>query len=126
MRKELSKGSLFHNLDRTINLDDEKSIQLVCSRVAEWAASAVLEDTLDLDSLDICQGDIRLSYVIHKELRQRFPDIWSFPEGGLVSVSFVSHLIFKGQDISSMSYCEGIEPISGYIMDSFFLFFILY
>lgn len=85
MRKELSKGSLFHQLDRTVNLDDEKSIQLVCSRVATWAASAVLGDTLDLNNLDICQGDIRLSYVMHKELRQRFPDIWTFPEGGLVS-----------------------------------------
>lgn len=85
MRKELRKESLFSHLDHTTHLDDEKSIQLVCSHVAEWAASAVLEDTLDLDNLDICQGDIRLSYVIQKELRQRFPDIWSFSDGGLVS-----------------------------------------
>lgn len=66
-------------------MDDEKSIQLVCSRVAEWAASAVLGDTLDLDNLDICQGDIRLSYILQKELRERFPDIWSFPHGGQVN-----------------------------------------
>jgi hypothetical protein len=85
LRKELSEGSLFRHLERTIQVDDEKSIQLVCSRVAEWAASAVLGDTLDLDNFDICHGDIRLSYVMHKELRQRSPDIWSFPDGGLVS-----------------------------------------
>ncbi|XP_023704440.1 pre-piRNA 3'-exonuclease trimmer isoform X3 [Cryptotermes secundus] len=92
LRKELSKGSLFHQLDRTVDLDDEKSIQLVCSRVAKWAASAVQGDTLDLNNLDICQGDIRLSYVMHKELRQRFPDIWSFPEGGLIRVKKISHM----------------------------------
>lgn len=90
LRKELSKESPFSHLDRTIHLGDEKCIQLICSHVAEWAASAVLEDTLDLDNLDICQGDIRLSYVIHKELRQRFPDIWSFSDRGLIRVKKIA------------------------------------
>jgi hypothetical protein len=88
LRKELSEGSLFHSLERTITHDDEKSIQLVCTRVAEWAASAVLEDTLHLDNFNICQGDKRLSYVVHKELRQRCPHIWTFQDSGQVSTFY--------------------------------------
>ena len=85
VRKELSNGSLFRNLERTISHNDEKSLQLVCSRVAEWAASAVLEDTLYLDDYSICQGEKRLSYIVHKELRKRFPNIWTFQDSGRVS-----------------------------------------
>jgi hypothetical protein len=85
LRKQLNEGSLFRNLERTISLDDEKSIQLVCSRVAEWAASAVLGDVLELYDTDVCKGEKPLVYVVHKELRQRFPNIWTFPASGLVS-----------------------------------------
>ncbi|GFG28528.1 hypothetical protein Cfor_08890 [Coptotermes formosanus] len=92
LRKELREGSLFRNLERTISHDDEKSIQLVCSCVAEWAASAVLEDTLHLDNFDICQGEKRLSYVVHKELRQRFPDIWTFQDSGRIQVKKIPEM----------------------------------
>jgi len=85
VRKELSEGSLFRNLEHTISRDDEKCVQLVCSRVAEWATSAVLEDTLYLDDFSICHGEKRLSYVVHKELRKRFPLIWTFQDSGRVS-----------------------------------------
>jgi hypothetical protein len=86
LRKELSEGSLYRNLEHTISHDDEKSIQLVCSRVAEWAVSAVLEDTLYLDDFSICQGEKRLSYIVHKELQKRFPHIWTFQVSGQVSI----------------------------------------
>jgi hypothetical protein len=46
LQKELSESSLFRNLEHTISHDDEKSIQFVCFCVAEWVASAVLEDML--------------------------------------------------------------------------------
>jgi len=85
VRKELSDGSLFHNLNCPFLHDDEKSVQLVCSRVAEWAASAVLEDTLYLDDFIVCQGEKRLSYIVHKELRRRLPHIWTFQDSGRVS-----------------------------------------
>lgn len=85
LRRELSEGVLFRSLERTFSQDDEKSIQLVCSRVAEWAASAVLEDTLHLDNLGLSRGEKRLSYIVHKELRQRFPHIWTFQDSGRVS-----------------------------------------
>lgn len=85
MWKELNEGSLFHNFELTISRDDEKSVQLVCSRVSEWAASAVLEDTLYLDDFSICQGEKRLSYIVHKEIRRRFPHIWTFQDSGRVS-----------------------------------------
>jgi hypothetical protein len=91
LRKELSEGSLFYNLERTVSNDDEKYVQLVCSRVAEWAASAVLEDTLHLDDLSICQGEKRLSYIVHKELRKRFPHIWTFQDSGQVSKFYGEH-----------------------------------
>jgi hypothetical protein len=91
VRKELNDGSLFRNLERAISHDDEKSVQLVCSRVFEWAASAVLEDTLNLDDFSICQGEKKLSYIVHKELRRRFPHIWTFQDIGRVSKFYGEH-----------------------------------
>jgi hypothetical protein len=67
LQKELSEGSLFRNLECTISRDDEKSIQFVCSRVAEWAASDVLEDMLYLDDFNICKREKSLSYIVHRE-----------------------------------------------------------
>jgi len=85
VRKELSEGSLFCNLKCTISHNDEKFVQSVCSCVSEWAMSAVLEDTLYLDDFSFCQGEERLSYIVHKELRKRFPHIWTFQDSGRVS-----------------------------------------
>jgi hypothetical protein len=95
LRKQLNEGSLFRRLERSISVEDEKSIQLVCSHVAEWAASAVLGDVLELDGMDICKGAKPLAYVMHNELRQRFSNIWTFPDSGLVS-KFYGKFYFVG------------------------------
>ncbi|XP_069669242.1 pre-piRNA 3'-exonuclease trimmer-like isoform X2 [Periplaneta americana] len=90
IRKELNEGSLFRNVERTFSMEDEKCVQALCSRVAEWCASAVLGDVLHPEDVVLCQGDERLSYVMHKELRQRFPNIWTYPEKGRVRIEKVS------------------------------------
>jgi hypothetical protein len=97
MCKKLDEGSLFRHLECTISQSDEKSVQSVCSRVAEWAASAVLGDVLELDYIDACRGEKTLAYFVHKELRQRFPNIWTFPNSGLVSKFYGEYKFFRLQ-----------------------------
>ncbi|KAJ9597777.1 hypothetical protein L9F63_011385 [Diploptera punctata] len=90
LRQELYEGSLFRHLERTISLDDEKLVQSGCSRVAEWCPSAVENDVLSLEYTTYCRGEKRLAYIIHKELRQRFHNIWTFPDTDKVSPNKVS------------------------------------
>ncbi|PSN35310.1 Pre-piRNA 3'-exonuclease trimmer [Blattella germanica] len=82
LRKELYEDLLFRHLERTVTYDDEKLVQSGCSSVAEWAASSVLGDEMSLDVATWCNGEKRLEYILHKELRQRFPNIWTFPAKG--------------------------------------------
>lgn len=98
LRKELYEDSLFRHLERTISIDDEKLVQSGCSRVAEWAASAVLGDELFLEYATYCKGEKRLCYIIHKELRQRFPSIWTFPDKGKIRVEKISQQQRKAFD----------------------------
>ena len=86
MRRELCEGSLLRHLERTISLEDEKLVQLGCSKVAEWAASAVLDDVLYLEYDIYCKGEKRIAYIMQKELQLRFTNIWTFPDKDRVSI----------------------------------------
>ncbi|XP_021916008.1 pre-piRNA 3'-exonuclease trimmer-like isoform X2 [Zootermopsis nevadensis] len=114
LRKQLNEGSLFRHLERTISLENERSIQLVCSRVAEWSASAVLGDVLELSDMDVCKGEKPLAYVVHKELRQRFPNVWTFPDSGFIRVQKISEEERKAREGSK----DENESLEADLMDS--------
>ncbi|XP_068085004.1 pre-piRNA 3'-exonuclease trimmer [Anabrus simplex] len=90
VRKELKAGALFRNLERTLSMDDERKLQAACSRVAEWFPSAVQGDRLKVPVPMGLQGGMLMEYVLHKELRKRFPVIWTYTDIGCVQVEVVS------------------------------------
>ncbi|KAK7871876.1 hypothetical protein R5R35_006456 [Gryllus longicercus] len=91
LREELKQGILFRHLERTVSMDDERNLQKECSRVAEWAHSAVEGDILKLSSESTRYQSGKLAeYLLLKELRRRFPSVWSYIEDGCVQVKKVS------------------------------------
>ncbi|XP_049867483.1 pre-piRNA 3'-exonuclease trimmer-like [Pectinophora gossypiella] len=67
VRKMLKEGSNY--LLRTLEMTDEKLLQQYCSEVAKWLATSK-EGTLYLDI-----ENPLLRYIVHNEVRARFPDV---------------------------------------------------
>lgn len=71
MRDHIASKAMFTGLERDL---DEKSVQKICSKVAEWLVST------DEDSSMMLQKDEMEKipmYVLSTELRGRFPGIWT-------------------------------------------------
>lgn len=69
IRQQLKDKILFNNLTRALELDEEKEVQQYCSEVAKWLINSS-EETMYLD----VQNPV-LRYIVHNELRIRFPDV---------------------------------------------------
>ncbi|XP_073943737.1 pre-piRNA 3'-exonuclease trimmer-like isoform X3 [Choristoneura fumiferana] len=69
VRQHLKDNQMFKNLTRMLDMDEEKLLQHYCSEVSKWLASKE-EDTMyiDIDSPV-------LRYVVHNEIRLRFPEV---------------------------------------------------
>lgn len=76
IRRQLSAGTMFSNLERSLSYRDEDELQASCSSVAQWLPGAVLGDelTLQVEETRHC-----LVYFLHKEIRRRFQDLWTYP-----------------------------------------------
>ncbi|XP_059057054.1 pre-piRNA 3'-exonuclease trimmer-like isoform X2 [Achroia grisella] len=69
IRQQLTDGTLFSNLSRMIDIGEEKEVQQYCSEVAKW----LINSTDETIYLDIKNPILR--YIVHNELRIRFPDV---------------------------------------------------
>ncbi|GBP24982.1 Pre-piRNA 3'-exonuclease trimmer [Eumeta japonica] len=67
--KHLKDNRFFTDISRNLELDDEKFVQHQCSEVSKWLSQSK-EGTMYIDVKDPI-----LRYIIHTELRLRFPDI---------------------------------------------------
>ncbi len=71
LRREIESGALSRATERNLSFRDEDRIRDICSEVAQW-----LQEQSDEDKTFDC-GAIS-SYVLHQEIRIRFPNLWSF------------------------------------------------
>ncbi|KAL5016515.1 hypothetical protein ScPMuIL_006104 [Solemya velum] len=80
-KKQISGGTLFNGVQRKV---DEEEVQNVCSCVAEWIANSKAEQKFIFKKTEGMK-QIR-DYVLHIELRNRFPSIWTAtdPDGDLL------------------------------------------
>ncbi|KAM3963083.1 pre-piRNA 3'-exonuclease trimmer [Aphomia sociella] len=70
-RKQIKDKTLFNNLSRMLEIEEEKEVQLYCSDVAKWLINSD-EETIYLDIKNPL-----LRYIIHNELRMRFPNVFT-------------------------------------------------
>lgn len=77
IRKELGDNTMLNNVERSLSYREEEELQNCCSRVAQWipqsAAGALLE-------IPVATTDYCLKYFLHKEVRARFKDVWTFQQ----------------------------------------------
>ena len=73
IQKDLDRKEMFQGVQREV---DESTINKLCSNVAEWMFGRHSNDPLIIQKED---GDLMYTenYIIHSELRNRFPDIWT-------------------------------------------------
>ena len=64
---------------------DERQLQRICSEVADWILKASNGDHHELSE----DRDIP-DFVVHKELRDRFENIWTKQDGGSIVVEKVT------------------------------------
>lgn len=71
LESKLNKQVFFAGIERDI---DEKLLQKICSEITDWLLHAQVGEYFDLSKIDGLKD-----FVIHKELRNRFDTIWTYP-----------------------------------------------
>ncbi|XP_022820149.1 pre-piRNA 3'-exonuclease trimmer-like [Spodoptera litura] len=69
VRQNLKENTLFNQLTRTLQMDDEKLLQDYCSEVSKW----LIRSNDDTMYLNVPNHILR--YVTHMEVRMRFPSV---------------------------------------------------
>uniref|UniRef100_A0A1B6LCA4 Uncharacterized protein n=1 Tax=Graphocephala atropunctata TaxID=36148 RepID=A0A1B6LCA4_9HEMI len=87
IRNQLKSGINFGCEERSLSYREEDRLQAECSRVAQWLSHAAYGDMLD-----VAIGDTQycLAYFLHKELRIRFENVWTYPNRDKVKVQKLS------------------------------------
>jgi len=76
LKTKMKKQLFFAGIERDI---DEKLLQKICSEITAWLMNATIGECFELTEIKGLK-----SFIIHKELRNRFDSIWTHEEGSLV------------------------------------------
>ncbi|EFN64967.1 Poly(A)-specific ribonuclease PARN-like domain-containing protein 1 [Camponotus floridanus] len=82
LQQQLEENVLFHNVERSMSYREEDSLKDYINQVFEWLNTASDET----NSLKIDTPTPILQYLTHKELRNRFPNVWTFSGNNMVTV----------------------------------------
>ncbi|GAB1859301.1 Poly(A)-specific ribonuclease PARN-like domain-containing protein 1 [Camponotus japonicus] len=82
LQQQLQENVLFRNVERSISYREEDCLKDYINQVSEWLNTASDETS----SLKIDTPTPILQYVTHKELRNRFPNVWTFSGDNMVTV----------------------------------------
>lgn len=79
LQKQLQENVLFRNVERSVSHKEEDDLKNYINQVAEWLNTAD-----DASSLNIVTSTPILQYLTHKELRNRFSNIWTISGNDMV------------------------------------------
>lgn len=82
LQQQLEENVLFRNVERSMSYREEDSLKDYINQVSEWLNTASNET----NSLKIDTPTPILQYLTHKELRNRFPNVWTFSGNNMVTV----------------------------------------
>lgn len=80
LQQQLQENVLFRNVERSISYREEDCLKDYINQVSEWLNTASDETS----SLKVDTPTPILQYVTHKELRNRFPNVWTFSGNNMV------------------------------------------
>ncbi|KMQ98242.1 poly -specific ribonuclease parn-like domain-containing protein 1 protein [Lasius niger] len=82
LQQQLEENVLFRNVERSISYKEEDNLKDYINQVSEWLNTASDETS----SFKINTPTPILQYLTHKELRNRFPNVWTFSGNNMVTV----------------------------------------
>lgn len=80
LQQQLEQNVLFRNVERSISYKEEDNLKDYINQVSEWLNTASDETS----SFKINTPTPILQYLTHKELRNRFPNVWTFSGNNMV------------------------------------------
>ncbi|KAL6437323.1 hypothetical protein ACFW04_005079 [Cataglyphis niger] len=86
LQQQLQDNVLFRNVERSISYKEEDILKDYINQVSEWLNKASDETS----SFKIDTSTPILQYLMHKELRNRFPNVWTFSGNNMVTVMKIS------------------------------------
>lgn len=86
LQQQLQENVLFRSVERSTSYKEEDSLKDYISQVSEWLSTASDETS----SLKIDTPTPILQYLTHKELRNRFPNVWTLSGNNMVTVMKIS------------------------------------
>ena len=84
LRRDLLEGALIKPLDRNIPFQDEEKIREICGELASWVNQSKVGDSKEVEL------GLVAPFVLHVEIRRKFPLLWSYSTGNIFFVKKVS------------------------------------
>ncbi|XP_018346792.1 PREDICTED: poly(A)-specific ribonuclease PARN-like domain-containing protein 1 isoform X1 [Trachymyrmex septentrionalis] len=82
LEQQLQENTLFNNVEQSISYKEEDDVKNAVTQIFEW-----LKTTSDeVDSIKVESPTPTLQYFMHKELRKRFSNIWTFSGNNVIIV----------------------------------------
>ncbi|XP_054287566.1 pre-piRNA 3'-exonuclease trimmer-like [Macrosteles quadrilineatus] len=113
IRRQLKDETMFANVERSLSYQDEDVLQAQCSRVSQWLPTAPVDDSI---YINIGDSEYCLRYFLHKEIRSKFKDVWTFQLPSKIQVQKL-----KREEIRKAKELEGdrldlelIDSITGF------------
>lgn len=82
LQKLVQENMLFHNVEQSISYTEEEDFKNIVVKIFQWLNTA----SDDTDSFKIESPTPTLQYFMHKELRKRFPNIWTLSGNNMITV----------------------------------------
>ncbi|XP_024876104.1 pre-piRNA 3'-exonuclease trimmer-like [Temnothorax curvispinosus] len=81
LQQQLQENTLFDNVEQSLSYGEEKDFKDVIVQIYEWLKTAGETDSFKIES-----PTPTLQYYMHKELRRRFPNVWTYSGNNMVNV----------------------------------------
>ncbi|XP_046744638.1 pre-piRNA 3'-exonuclease trimmer-like [Diprion similis] len=79
LRRRVADNILLRNIERSVSYMEEDKLKESYNRVAEWLKTSNVGEPMSLDA-----ASPMLEYLMQKELRTRYPQIWTEPRHGKI------------------------------------------
>ncbi|KAG5325773.1 PNDC1 ribonuclease, partial [Pseudoatta argentina] len=82
LEQQIQENTLFNNVEQSISYKEEDDFKNTVTQIFEWLKTASDE----VDSIKVKSPTPTLQYFMHKELRKRFSNIWTFSGNNVITV----------------------------------------
>lgn len=105
LQKLVQENMLFHNVEQSISYTEEEDFKNIVVKIFQWLNTA----SDDTDSFKIESPTPTLQYFMHKELRKRFPNIWTLSGNNMVTFQKIKAQMFLSMFLDFFSFLDNCD-----------------